>query len=92
MPSPCLSLVKDLSNSATAPITDKSNIAIGESCEREARIHEFDPDPTTSQILNDLAEVIEVPGETVHAVNQHGVALPDERQQSLQLWSLRVLP
>ena len=34
---------------------------------------------------DDPAQVLQVPGQPIHAMNDHGIGLPDEGNQALQL-------
>jgi hypothetical protein len=43
------------------------------------------------QPLHQRSEVIQVPGESVHAAHHQGVAVPDEAQELLELGALDVL-
>jgi len=53
--------------------------------ERQLLLLELHPHPPASQGADQGAQVIQVAGEAVHRVHQHGVAVPDERQHRLQL-------
>jgi hypothetical protein len=54
-------------------------------------LDEFNPHTLPRQALDQGPQVIEVPGEPVHAVHDQGVPVPEEAQQLLQLRALRVL-
>jgi len=48
-------------------------------------------DAPSGQALHDAAQIIEVPGQPIHAVHHHRVALAHESQQRFQLRALSVL-
>jgi hypothetical protein len=48
-------------------------------------------DAPSGQALHDAAQIIEVPGQPIHAVHHHRVALAHEGQQRFQLRALSIL-
>jgi hypothetical protein len=75
------------SNSAKAPSTDSSKVAIGESSAVKAScsLDELDGHPAAGQLAHQAAQVIKVAGQPVHRVHDHGVAVTDVRQHRLKL-------
>ena len=93
MPSRWRSRMRERSNSAKAPITERISFAtallagggelFGDDVER---------DSLPGQLRDDRAEVVEVPGEAVHRVHEHGVAVAHEVHQRCELGSVHVSP
>ncbi len=69
-------------DSANAPITDSSSVTIAVSSPVNLSCCFMSCTRTPGR---QGAQVVQVAGEPVHQVHQHGVAVPDERQQRQQL-------
>jgi len=58
--------------------------------ESEALFDELDPDGPPGEGLDQLAQLVEVASEAIHAVHDHRAAFPDERQHGFELGSVDV--
>jgi hypothetical protein len=51
---------------------------------------ELDPHAFTRQGLHNAAQVIEIAGEPIHAIDDHGIAASHKAHQLFQLWPLGI--
>jgi hypothetical protein len=93
MPSRWRSRIKERSNSAKAPITERISFATALLAGGGERLGaEVDRDSLPGQLRDDRAQVVEVPGEAVHRVHDHGAALGHDVHQRLELGPGHVSP
>jgi hypothetical protein len=93
MPSRWRSRIKERSNSAKAPITERISFATALLAGGgELFDDEVDRDSLPGQLRDDRAEVVQVPGEAVHRVHDHGVAVAHEVHQRCELGAGYVSP
>lgn len=55
-------------------------------------LHELHPHSVPGEGLDQAAQIIQVPGEPVHAVDHHGVPLPGKGEEPLQFRTLGIFP
>ena len=93
MPSRWRSRMRERSNSAKAPINERISFATALLAGGgELFDDEVDRDSLPGQLRDDRAEVVQVPGEAVHRVHDHGVALAHEVHQRCELGAGHVSP
>jgi hypothetical protein len=59
--------------------------------EGQAFLHELDPDASFGEGLNQLAQIVEIAGQSIHAVDHDGIALAGEGQHGVELGAVDVL-
>jgi predicted DNA-binding protein with PD1-like motif len=60
--------------------------------EGQAFLLKLDPDTSLGEALDQLAQVIQIAGQPIHAVDDDGIAFAGESEQSLKLGRLTSLP
>ena len=58
--------------------------------ERQSFLHELDPDAAFCQVRDEAPKVVEVPGQAVQTMDDHGIAVPHEVDEPGQLGAFRV--
>jgi hypothetical protein len=73
-------------------MTESIKLAIGESSPVKIKLSLTNSmrTPAGGELLHDAAQVVEVAGQPVHAVDQHGVAFTGVREQCFQLGTLAI--
>jgi hypothetical protein len=59
--------------------------------EGQAFLLKLDPDTSLGEALDQLAQVIQIAGQPIHAVDDDGIAFAGESEQSLKLGAVDVL-
>jgi hypothetical protein len=87
MPSRWLSLIRERSNSAKAPMTEGMKLAVGESSPVTTRLSLTNSTRAPLRAsLDESTGIIEVSGEPVHALNYHSVPIAGEPHKFRELW------